>query len=45
MKYFGLFCYALTLGLALWADWRIGIAFLTFYIGFKIELYNIEPDK
>lgn len=40
MQIIGSLAYLLTAGLALWADWRIGIAFITFYIGFKIELYD-----
>ena len=46
MKIFGLFCYFLTLALCFWADWRVGIAFITFYIAFKIELYdNGQPGN
>lgn len=46
MQIIGVIAYFLTAGLAFWADWRLGIAFLTFYIGFKIELYdNREPSN
>jgi len=40
MQTLGSISYILTALLCFWADWRIGIAFITFYIAFKIELYD-----
>lgn len=45
MQTLGLIAYILTALLCFWADWRIGVAFVTFYIAFKIELYdNRKPS-
>jgi len=46
MKILGIIAYLLTALLTFWVDWRIGVAFITFYIAFKIELYdNRQPSN
>ena len=46
MQIIGIIAYLITALLAFWIDWRVGVAFITFYIGFKIELYdNREPSN
>jgi hypothetical protein len=45
MQIIGILSYLITALLAFWIDWRVGVAFITFYIGFKIEYFNTEEEK
>ena len=46
MQIIGILAYLFTALLCFWADWRIGVAFITFYIAFKIEVYdNRQPSN
>ena len=40
MSTLGRICYLISLSLLFWVDWRLGLALVTFYIAFKIEIYD-----
>lgn len=45
MQIIGTIAYLITSLLAFWLDWKIGVAFITFYIGFKIEIYDNRESR
>jgi hypothetical protein len=40
MNKIGIICYLLSFALCLWSDWRIAVSIISFYIAFKIEMYD-----
>jgi hypothetical protein len=45
MQIVGILAYLITALLAFWIDWRVGVAFIKFLNGFKIELFNTQEEK
>jgi len=40
MSIIGILCYLISFSLLFWVDWRLGLALVSFYIAFKIEIYD-----